>query len=198
MVLRDEDVRPLGEAEEPEGADSGAPRQAAIERLERELAAKTEEAAGNYDKYLRERAELENVRKRLQRDKVEALRFANEGLARDLLPVVDNLERAVEHAEAGGDGQPLLEGVRLVLRSALDVLERYGVKRIDAVGDVFDPNRHEAIARVPDGDVEPNRVVRQFLPGYFLHDRLLRAAQVGVSTRAQGGDRGVEKAKDDD
>jgi len=196
MVLRDENGRPLPAAAEPDAAVPGESSEETIERLERELAAKTEESAGNYDKFLRERAELENVRKRLQRDKVEALRFANDGLARDLLPVVDNLERAVEHAEAGGDGEPLIEGVRLVLRSALEVLERHGVKREDAVGQPFDPSRHEAIARVSDTETEPNRVVRQFLPGYFLHDRLLRAAQVGVSARQP--DDGVEKAKDDD
>lgn len=199
MVLRDEEEGPLRRDPEPETVESGEPPEETVERLERELAAKTDEAARNYDRFLRERADLENVKKRLQRDKAEALRFANESLVRDLLPAIDNLERAVEHAEAGSNGEPLVDGVRLVLQSAMDVLERYGVRRVDAVGQTFDPNRHEAITRILDAKHEPNRVVHQFLPGYFLHDRLLRPAQVGVSARPQDGEgRGVEKAKDDD
>lgn len=164
-----------------------------VERLRDELAAKSEEAARNHDLYLRERAEIENVKKRLQRDKADAIRFANESLLRDLLPVLDNLERAVGHAAAGGNGQPLVQGVQLVLKAALDVLERHGVRRVEAEGRPFDPSVHEAVARVADPEREPNQVVEQFLPGYRLHDRLLRAAQVSVSTEGP-----VEKAQDDD
>lgn len=164
-----------------------------IERLTRELEATTAEAAQNLDRYLRERAELENFKKRMQREKADSLRFATEPLVSDLLPVIDNLERAVEHAEAGGNGQPLVEGVRLVFKSALDVLERHGVTRLEAGEEPFDPARHEAIARVPDAEREPNQVVKQFLPGYCLHDRLLRPAQVSVSTKPP-----VEKRGDDD
>ena len=198
MVLRDEEGRPRP-APEAEAADPGETPEETVERLSRELAAKTDEAAANYDRFLRERADLENVKKRMQREKAESLKFANESLVRDLLPVVDNLERAIEHVAAGGDGQSLIDGVRLVLQNATEVLERHGVKRVDAVGQAFDPTRHEAIARVPDAEHEPNHVVQQFLPGYFLHDRLLRAAQVGVSARpAKNDGASVEKAKDDD
>ncbi len=154
-----------------------------IERLSKALADKTAEAAANRDLYVRERAEMENFRKRMQRDKSDAVRYAIEPIVRDLLPVIDNLERAVEHAGAGGNGQPLVDGVRMVLKNALDALDRHGVTRIEAVGERFDPNRHEAIAQVPDQAGEPNRVVKQFAPGYALHDRLIRAAQVGVSSK---------------
>ncbi len=164
-----------------------------IAELRQALEAKTAEAAQNYDRFLRERAESENSKKRLQREKAEVLRFANEALIRDLIPVIDNLERAVEHAESGGNGQPLVEGVRLVLKAALDVFERHGVSRVEAGGQPFDPARHEAIARVYDAEQEPNRVVKQFLPGYTLHERLLRAAQVSVSAKPP-----VEKPGDDD
>ena len=127
---------------------------------------------------------MENFKKRMQREKAEALRFAIEPLVRDLLPVIDNLERAVDHAASGGNGQPLLEGVRLVLKNALDVLERHGVIRVEAAGGrPFDPNRHEAVAQVPDARRQPNQVVEQFAPGYTLHDRLLRPGQVSVSTK---------------
>jgi molecular chaperone GrpE len=164
-----------------------------IEELRQQLAEKEAEAAANLDRYLRERAELDNTKKRLQREKTEAVRFACESLVRDLLPIVDNLERAVEHAEGGGNGQPLVEGVRLVLKGALDLLERNGVRRIEAKGERFDPTRHEALMQVPDAGREPNEVVEQFLPGYQMHERLLRPAQVSVSTQPP-----VEKPQDDD
>lgn len=139
------------------------------------------QAKTNYDLFLRERAELENFKRRMQREKSEALRFANEPLCRDLLPVVDNLERATAHAEGGGNEQPLLEGVTLVLRSFLDVLEKYGVTRMTAKGEPFDPNKHEAVAQVESSDVAANTVVDEHASGYSLHDRLLRAAMVSVS-----------------
>jgi molecular chaperone GrpE len=164
-----------------------------VERLMQELEHKTREATDNYDRYLRERAELENFKKRMQREKAEALKFANEDLIRDLLPVLDNLERAMEHAESGGNGQPLTEGVKLVFKNALDVLQRYGVTRIEAAGCPFDPAHHEAVMQVPVQDGEANQVMAQFLPGYCLHERLLRPAQVSVSTKKP-----VEKADSDD
>jgi molecular chaperone GrpE len=164
-----------------------------IERLTAELAEKTAEATRNWDLYLRERAETENFKKRMQRDRSETLRYAVEPLVRDLLPVIDNLERAVDHAATGGNGQPFLEGVRLVLKSALDVLERHGIRRIDATGEPFDPARHEAVAQVADAQRESNQVVQQFEPGYSLHDRLIRAAKVSVSSPPS-----VESPPDDD
>jgi molecular chaperone GrpE len=180
------------EAPPPGGATEETTEQR-VERLMRELEDKTKEATDNYDRYLRERAELDNFRKRMQREKAEALKFANEDLIRDLLPVLDNLERAIEHAESGGNGQPLAEGVKLVFKNALNVLQRYGVTRVEAAGCPFDPAHHEAVVQVPVGNGEPNQVVAQFLPGYCLHERLLRPAQVSVSTKKP-----VEKADSDD
>ena len=144
-----------------------------------------EEQAGEAKKfedlYLRERADLENFKRRMLREKAEALRFAVEPLVRDLLAVVDNLERAVSHA---GEGEALIvEGVRLVLKSFYEVLERYGVTRIDATGKMFDPSHHEAIARIDSAAHEPNQVVAQHQSGFLLHDRLLRPAMVSVCGR---------------
>lgn len=186
-MAADHDKDPQGSARAPADS-SGADRPPeslaqTVERLTKELADKTAEAARNWDLYIRERADTENFRKRVQREKAESVRYAAEPIVRDLLPVIDNLERAVEHAASGGNGQPLLEGVQLVLKSALDVLERHGVTRIEATGEPFDPTRHEAIVQVPDLRSAPNQVVKQFAPGYALHDRLIRAAQVGVSAK---------------
>jgi len=185
MSQEDHKDEPAALPREPVAADAadgnGAPTSSEIDQLRRQLQEKTEEAARNYDLYLRERAEAANFKKRLAREKSEALRFASEPLVRDLLPVVDNLERAVEHAE--GDGQSVIEGVRLVLKSLLDILGRHGVKRIEAVGEQFDPTRHEAMAQVESLEHEPNQVVDQHHSGYLLHDRLLRPALVTVSGR---------------
>ncbi len=149
--------------------------------IQAKLAEKEAQAKANYDLFLRERAELENFKRRMQREKSEALRFANEPLVRDLLPVVDNLERATAHAQGGGNERPLLEGVTLVLRSFLDVLEKHGVIRMTAKGEPFDPSKHDAVAQVESSEVAANMVVEEHASGYSLHDRLLRAAMVSVS-----------------
>lgn len=163
---------------------------AEVTALQARLSDKEKEASTHYDNFLREKAEFENFKKRLQREKAEALRFASEPLIRDLLPVIDNLERAVEHAQGGGNGQPLVEGVKLVLQAFLDVLEKHGVRRVEAQGEVFDPTRHEALAQVESSAHPPNTVVEEHHKGYFLHDRLLRPALVTVAKPPVGGDGG--------
>jgi len=145
------------------------------------LAEKETEAKTNYDLFVRERAELENFRRRMQREQAESIRYANEPLIRDLLPVLDNLERAVSHAQGGGNGQPLFEGVSLVVRSFLDILEKYGITRVGAKGEQFDPSKHEAMAQTERTDVAPNTVVDEYCPAYLLHGRLLRPALVTVA-----------------
>jgi molecular chaperone GrpE len=180
------------EREQPLGV--GAAPEPTIEQLKQQLADAQAEARANHDRFLRERAELENFKKRMQREKAEALRFASEPLIRELLPVVDNLERAVEHG--GGNDQSVLDGVRLVLKSLLELLDRHGVKRIDAVGEPFDPARHEAMAQVASAEHAPNQVVAQHHSGYLLHDRLLRPALVTVSSRK--GNDAVESGRESD
>jgi molecular chaperone GrpE len=142
---------------------------------------KSREAKANYDLFLRERAENENFKRRMQRDKSEALRFANEPLVRDILPVLDNLERALAHAQGGSGGQSLVDGVTLVARAFLETLEKHGVSRVSAKGQPFDPTRHEAMAQVDSTEVAPNTVVDEYTPVYMLHDRLLRPALVTVA-----------------
>ena len=167
-----------------------------VEQLKAELAACK-------DRWLRDRADLENFKKRMAREKAETLRFASEGLLRDLLPVLDNLQRAVDHSRASRDVEPVLAGVEMVLRSFTDVLARHGVKVVEARGQRFDPSQHEAIGHVED-DQPPNTVVDEHQRGYLLHDRLLRPALVTVgkgSGREAGtgdGAADVEKTEDDD
>lgn len=169
--------------EEEEGGETAAGGAAAaafapgeeseIERLRRE-------ATENYDRFLRERAEAENFKKRILREKAEALRFATEPLIRDLLPVVDNLERALAHCPEAD--RAVRAGLELVLKSFLETLERHHVKRVESVGRLFDPSLHEAIAQVESTDHAANTVIEQHQVGYLLHDRLIRPALVTVST----------------
>ncbi len=165
-----------------------------VDDLRRQVAEKTAEAAAHHDRFLRERAELENFKKRMQRDKAEALRFACEPLLRELLPIIDNLERALGHGAESGES--LLEGVRLVHKGLLDAIGRHGVQRIEALGQSFDPARHQAIATDTTAACEPNLVVAQHHTGYLLHDRLLRPAMVTVSARP--GAAAVESVENSD
>jgi molecular chaperone GrpE len=149
--------------------------------LEAELAAAKEEAKQAQDRWLRERADLENYKKRSAREREDAVRFGTEKLVRDLLPVVDNLERAVTAASERGSDPSLTEGVALVRKTVLDALERHGVSRVAAAGERFDPSHHEAVAHIESEEHEPNAVIAEHQPGYRLHDRLLRPAMVTVS-----------------
>lgn len=149
--------------------------------LRKQLEAKELEAKNSYERYLRQAAELDNFKKRTARERDEAIRFANEALIKDLLPVVDNLERAVAHASGGGNGKPLVEGVEMVLKGLLDVLMKHGVVQITALGQLFDPSKHEAMAQVESDTHEPNSVVDELHKGYMLRDRLLRPALVSVA-----------------
>jgi len=148
-----------------------------------ELAAAKREAAEHYDRFLRTRAELENVLRRQERERLDLSRYAAEALARDLLTSVDDLERAIEHASAGGGAQDtaLFSGVDLVRRNLLAALEKHGVVRVPALGEPFDPSRHEAVAMVDVENAAPNTVVAEHRPGYMIGDRLLRPAMVVVS-----------------
>lgn len=139
------------------------------------------EATRNWDLYLRERADLENFRKRSQREKEEAIRFANDRLLKEMIPVLDNLERAVEHAgeETGIEG--LLEGVNMTMEMFRKTLEASGVKPIDAIGTPFDPNLHQAMGQVETEEHPPNSVAAEFQKGYLLNDRLLRPSLVMVA-----------------
>src|SRR3954452_3566322 len=152
-----------------------------VASLREQLEVKEREASENLNRYLRERAELENFKKRTQREREDAIRYANEGLIRDLVPIIDNLERAVAHAKTGVDGRPLIEGVDLVLKGLVDVFTRHGVVQVTAVGEVFDPTKHEAMAQVESDQHKANTVVEEFNKGYLYRDRLLRPALVSVA-----------------
>ena len=154
---------------------------ASLEEKQKALEEKEKEAAEYKDKYLRALAESENARKRIRQQAEESARIQREGLLRDLLSIIDNLERAVAAARDGGNGKPIVEGVEMVLRSMVDFLRGHGVTQLSAVGQPFDPLLHEAVDHVESAKHEPNTVVDEFMRGYYIGDRLLRPARVTVS-----------------
>lgn len=158
-----------------------------LQELKKELENAKQEASKNWDLYVRERADLENARKRHQRDREEAIRFANDRLLKEMIPVLDNLERAVGHAEHGDDNnQGLMEGVNMTINQFRKVLEDFGVKPINALGAEFDPNLHQAMGHLESQDQAPNTVVSEFQKGYLLNDRLLRPSLVMVAKAPNG------------
>lgn len=148
-----------------------------------ELEAARREAAENYERFIRAKADIENLLKRHQRELSDRARYDGEALARDILQAVDDLERALQHAD--DSAAAVSGGVELVLKGLLAALQRNGVERIDAEGKLFDPAEHEAVAMVDSEDVPPNTVIQVFRAGYKMRDRLLRAAMVSVSKAAE-------------
>ena len=164
-------------ASEAETTGADTPSEPAT--VEEQLAAATKEAADNFERFLRAKADIENILKRHQREMADRSRYDGEALARDILPAVDDLERALEHAGEGAEG--VSGGVELVLKGLVTALKRNGVEKIDADGKPFDPADHEAVTMVESADVAPGTVISVFRPGYRIKERLLRAAMVAVS-----------------
>ncbi len=140
------------------------------------------ELATEKDRVLRLQAEMENLRSRTAREINEERRYAPMNIVRDLLPVVDNIDRAIEAADQTGESTSLLEGFKLVRQQLLTVLEQHDCKPIAAVGEPFDPQIHEAILQQPSDEQPANHVLQETQVGYQLHDRVVRASQVIVST----------------
>lgn len=151
-----------------------------MEKLQVQLEEKTRESTEYFDKWLRLRAEFENYKKRMQKEKGDLMKFGNESLLKALLPVLDNLNRAIEHGKKAKENSSILEGVEMVQKEFLNILERFGVKPVEAVGEMFDPEKHEAISH-EENELDSNRIITSLQDGYFYHDRLLRPARVVVS-----------------
>ncbi len=158
-------------ASEPQAAEEARDREAELETRVREA----------QERLLRVAADFENYRKRIEREKQEYIKFAHERILRDLLPIADNLRRAMQHARDIGESPVLLSGVELVVQEFEKVLERYGVTPIDSLGRPFDPMVHEALQTVEVEDAQPGLVVEEIQRGYLLNGRVLRPALVSVS-----------------
>ena len=174
--------------EEKEGAiqqatpstDSAAPMEAEIKKLTESLEQKTKETEENYNKFLRACADLENYKKRVEKEKGELISFSNERLIKELIPVVDNLERAIDHIEDESDLSAIKDGIKLVMDSLLAVLNKFGIEVASAVCEKFDPKKHEAVSQEESCEYEPGTVIKEFHKCYYLNGRLLRPAMVVI------------------
>jgi molecular chaperone GrpE len=172
----DEKLQAEEEIDQPELPEEQPENQ--IEELQQKLSTLGEQL-------LREQAEMQNVRRRAQRDIERAHKYALEKFASELLSVVDNLERAIEAIDAEDEAQKAVaEGLELTLKTFIDVLAKYNVEAVDPEGQPFDAELHQAVSTVPNNDVEPNTVINVFQKGYTLNGRLIRPAMVVVSTSA--------------
>ena len=186
------EARATGPTEAPGSVDK-----ITIEALSEELQAlkaafeeKQQELDKANDAHLRLQAEFENFRRRGLKERQEAHNFGHQNLVKDLLPAVDNFDRAIAHTEqsAGEELEALLQGVQLVRREIMAALGNHGVSEVEAEDRVFDPAVHEAMAQVPREDVPPNTVVEVLQKGYVLRDRMLRPARVIVSRKPEEGE----------
>jgi len=169
---------PSYKVEEPSSTEMR--EQPSQEKVHAELDTKAKEAAERYAQLLRLGAEFENYKKRVQKEKSDLIKFGNESLLKAVLPILDNLQRAIEHGKKMNENGPLLQGIDIILRQFLTTLERFGVKPVAAMGESFDPEKHEAVSQA-ESDQEPDRVIFEMEKGYLLHERLLRPAKVLVS-----------------
>jgi len=184
-------------AEEVEGADSPVAEEetagvetdaeaddacgAGADELRQQIEALQAEKDELNDKMLRMAAELENFKKRIEREKQNAIKFAEEALLKELLPTIDNLERALAMEQTNEDAIKLHEGVELTLKGLMSTVEKYGLSPIDSVGQPFDPNVHEALTMEASDEIPAQSIITEFEKGYYYKDKLLRAAKVVVS-----------------
>lgn len=169
--------RPVDEKPDPQAHDDLASRVVALEKERDEFKALA----------LRTRAEFENYQKRAQREAAQERRYAQGPLAADILPNLDNFDRAVAAGKQAGETGPLVQGVAMVQAQFLDTLKRHGVTRIEAEGQPFDPNQHQAVMQQSSKEHPPNTVLQVLEQGFLLHDRVLRPARVIVSSAPGAG-----------
>lgn len=164
----------------PEESASPAPETAADMR---QVSGDADKAAEAHDQLLRLKAEFDNAKKRLERDKAEAIRYANEKLLSEILHIVDNFDRAMASLSEGHDPEKVKKGLGLAQDDLHKILERHGVQAIKSVGAPFDPQMHEAVAVVEGNDVEDGMIVDEIQRGYLLNGRLLRPSRVRIAKK---------------
>jgi molecular chaperone GrpE len=166
--------------EKDDEAKEKAPEEMTKKELIQRVNELQEASRKHYDLYLRSEAEIENLRKRNKKEKEDWIRYANETLMKDILPVIDNLEMAISHGQNEDALQALKEGVELTLKGLKDTLEKSGLEEVKAEGEPFDPCYHHAVSEMEDQSTEPGIIVQELQKGYTLKQRLIRPAMVVV------------------
>ena len=167
-------------------SDKGKPKDIPLKNMTKEeLINKIDEIQGvaekNYELFLRAQAEIENMKKRFKKEREDLLKFSNESLIKQLLSVVDNLEKAISHSQEQSSLKALTEGVELTLQGLRDTLNKAGLSEVKTMGETFDPNFHEAVSEQENNSVEPGIILHELQKGYTLNDRLIRPAMVVIS-----------------
>jgi len=160
------------------------------QELLKKLSETEEEAQNNYDLYMRTYAEMENIRKRGVKEREELAKYANESLIKEILPIIDSLEKAIAHAQDDDNASALVEGLELTREDLMKKLEKAGLEEVEALGKPFDPNFHEAVSQQIDDGVAPGHVLIELQKGYVLNGRLIRPSTVVISS---GKDANEEK-----
>jgi molecular chaperone GrpE len=189
MTLSKSDFFTKGSPDAPDPEEKNAPEvhqkppesSGDLAELQNKLQEKTQEAEENYARLVRLAADVENLKKRQERERAELLQYANENLVKELLPVVDNLERALDHGRQLKAPEALLEGIDMVYQGFLKALERFGVTPFDSVGQHFDPTFHNAMMQEETPDFPDCSVIKEVQKGYRMNQRLLRPAMVVVA-----------------
>lgn len=190
---KDADAPAEPEDEALEAAEGSGQTGEEVEGLREQLAAAEAKAEENWNQLLRVRAEMENVRRRAERDVEQARRYGLEKLASELLAVRDSLEMGVNAAyDEGADVDKLREGSELTLRMMVQAMEKFNIQELNPIGEKFDPERHEAMAAQESAQYEPNTVIQVIQKGYLLDDRLLRPAMVIVARAGDGNSQGTQ------
>tara|TARA_A100001011_G_C14301961_1_gene841191 strand:- start:2241 stop:2921 length:681 start_codon:yes stop_codon:yes gene_type:complete len=153
------------------------------------------------DQRLRAAAELENLRKRAEKDQSDALKYGVSNFAKEIISIKDNIERAQssisDDVRSNDDVKSVVEGLDLIAQSAVSTFEKIGIKKIESLNEKFDHNLHQAMMEIENDQVEPGTIVQELIPGYTLHDRLLRPAMVGVAKKTQQNQQSEEKEKEE-
>ncbi|MBW2204159.1 MAG: nucleotide exchange factor GrpE [Deltaproteobacteria bacterium] len=178
----EEDPREEGESQDQEEEEIPITKMTKAQLIKK--IEKVQEASDkNLDLYIRSQAEIDNLKKRYQKERQDLVKFANESLIKQLLPVVDNLEKAITHSQDEDSIEAIRDGVDLTLKGLTDILQKAGVETVESVGEQFDPNFHEAVSEMADDGVEPGTVIKDLQKGYILNQRLIRPSMVIVSKK---------------
>lgn len=158
-----------------------------------------EEITSLKDQRLRAIAELENFRKRAEKDQSDALKYGISNFAKEIIDIRDNIERAQssisDEAKSNESIKSVIEGIDLIVQSVISTFEKIGIKKIESLNEKFDHNLHQAMMEIENDDLEPGTIVQELIPGYTLHDRLLRPAMVGVSKKSKKNDDNADKSE---
>jgi molecular chaperone GrpE len=185
----DEKKKKVEDLKEPDKKSQDKDREKKVKRTEemtkqellKKLKDAEKESQENYDLYMRTYAEMENIKKRGKKEREELSKYANESLVKEILPVIDNLNKAISHAQDDNNPSGLVEGLDLILNGLMTTLQKAGLKEVEAEGKPFDPNFHEAISQKIDDTVAPGNVIIELQKGYLLNGRLIRPSMVVIS-----------------